>query len=59
MTTHTLHPDVYFTAVPDNEELCKIASSTDIGVAGSAEGTVFPTSIKETKVNSLFDTGAT
>ena len=45
--------------VPDNEELCEIAASTDIGVAGSAEGTVFPTSIKETKINSLFDTGAT
>ena len=28
-------------------------------MAGSAEGTVFPTSIKETKINSLFDTGAT
>ena len=45
--------------VPDNKELCKIAASTDIGMAGSAEGTVFPTSIKETKINSLFDTGAT
>ena len=45
--------------VPDNEELCKIAASTDFGVAGSAEGTVFPTSIKETKINSLIDTGAT
>ena len=38
---------------------CEIAASTDIGMAGSAEGTVFPTSIKETKINSLFDTGAT
>ena len=29
-------------------------------IAGSAEGTVFPTSIKQkTKINSLFDTGAT
>ena len=28
-------------------------------MAGSAEGTVFPTSIKETKINSLFNTGAT
>ena len=28
-------------------------------MAGSAEGIVFPTSIKETKINSLFDTGAT
>ena len=28
-------------------------------MAGSAEGTVFPTSIKETKINSLFDTAAT
>ena len=45
--------------VPDNKELCKIAASTDIGVAGSAEGTVFPTSINETKINSLFDTGDT
>ena len=36
-----------------------IAASTDIGVAGSAEGTVFPTSINRTKINSLFDTGAT
>ena len=39
--------------------MCEIAASTDIGVAGSAEGTVFPTSIKETKINSLFNTGAT
>ena len=39
--------------------MCEIAASTDIGVAGSAEGTVFPTSIKRTKINSLFDTGAT
>ena len=38
---------------------CEIAASTDIGVAGSAEGTVFPTSIKETKINSLFNTEAT
>ena len=53
------NPDDYFTAVPDNEELCVIAASTDIGVAGSTEGTVFPTSINETKINSLFDTGAT
>ena len=45
--------------VPDNEELCEIAASTDIGIAGLAEGTVFPTSIKQTKINSLFDTGAT
>ena len=45
--------------VPDSEELCKIAASTDIGIAGSAEGTFFPTSIKQTKINSLFDTGAT
>ena len=45
--------------VPDSEELCEIAASTDIGIAGSAEGTVFPTSIKQTKINSLFDTGAT
>ena len=45
--------------VPHSEELCKIAASTDIGIAGSAEGTVFPTSIKQTKINSLFDTGAT
>ena len=43
---------------PDSEELCEIAASTDIGIAGSAEGTVFPTSIKQTKINSLFDTGA-
>ena len=28
------NPDDYFTMVPDNEELCKIAASTDIGVAG-------------------------
>ena len=28
-------------------------------MAGSAEGTVFATSINETKINSLFDTGAT
>ena len=45
--------------VPDSEELCEIAASTDIGIAGLAEGTVFPTSIKQTKINSLFDTGAT
>ena len=42
-----------------SEELCEIAASMDIGIAGSAEGTVFPTSIKQTKINSLFDTGAT
>ena len=53
------NPDDYFTTVPDNEELCEIAASTVIGVAGSAEGTVFPNSINETKINSLFDTGAT
>ena len=41
MTTHMQNPDDYFTTVPDNEELCVIAASTDIGVAGSAEGTVF------------------
>ena len=28
-------------------------------MAGSAEGTVFPTYIKDTKINLLFDTGAT
>ena len=28
-------------------------------IAGSPEGTVFPTSIKGTKINALFDTGAT
>ena len=58
LPTH-YNTDDYFTMVPDNEELCEIAASTDIGVAGSVEGTVFPTSIKETKINSLFDTGAT
>ena len=46
---HTTNPDDYFTTVPDSEELCEIAASTDIGIAGSAEGTVFPTSIKQTK----------
>ena len=45
--------------VPYSEEICKIAASTDIGIAGLAEGTVFPTSIRQTKINSLFDTGAT
>ena len=58
LPTH-YNPDDYFTTVPDSEELCEIAASTDIGIAGSAEGTVFPTSIKQTKINSLFDTGAT
>ena len=28
-------------------------------IAGSTEGTVFPTSINDTKINALFDTGAT
>ena len=45
--------------IPDSEEICEIAASTDIGIAGSAEGTVFPTSIRQTKINSLFDTGDT
>ena len=45
--------------VPYSEEICEIAASTDIGIAGSAEGTVFPTSIRQTKINSLFNTGAT
>ena len=45
--------------VPYSKELCEIAASTDIGIAGSTEGTVFLTSIRQTKINSLFDTGAT
>ena len=38
--------------------MCEINPSYDTNTEGSAEGTVFPSTIKNTHINTLFDTGA-
>ena len=50
------HPEDYLTTVP--EVVCEINASYNTNTEGSAEGTVFPSTIKNTHINTLFDTGA-
>ena len=38
--------------------MCEINASYNTNTEGSAEGTVFPSTIKNTHINTLFDTGA-
>ena len=38
--------------------MCEINASYDTNTEGSAEGTVFPSTIRNTHINTLFDTGA-
>ena len=50
------HPEDYLTTVP--KVVCEINASYNTNTEGSAEGTVFPSTIKNTHINTLFDTGA-
>ena len=47
-------PESYFTCIPEKEEIYKIDETKS-----TEEGTVFETSINNTKMKTLFDTGAT